>query len=462
MQEDFLFVKNVFERANAGLYHYRNEAEIDLLFEQLYQQIPESANYREFFNLIWTYIDFTGSCHNGLSIPQKLDRKLNKLPIFFPVPLQWIDGGLYTNLTYQNIPHGSQVLSVNGESGTIFAKNIAQYTSTDGGNVSGKYANIQTDWMAFYIYLAYGASEKFDIELLTPDGKHETVSWRAVDYVAYYLNHRKRFSASQEKKPEQDYTFEMIDSIGSGLLTIHTFSLGGPTSEEHKTYHHFLDSVMQKANDQELEYLIVDIRKNGGGTDPNDLLTYSYLTNRNFRENTEAFTIFQEVPFPKNYVESYRGDRKELEEELKEEHCHLRDGKYYQDSTFNRLWKPNKNAFTGTVVLLVDPFVASAASLFASLVKSDPTSVVIGEETLGGYYGHTGHIPVSYTLPNSKMELSFSIVDLKQDVQTLPDEAPLDGIHPDISVAPSLEDYFNNRDIQLLSAIRYIQQQTVK
>lgn len=459
MQEDFLFLKEVFEQANAGLYHYRTKEELDALFEQSFSQIPENGTYRTLFNLLWSYIDFSGSCHNDLLIPEEIDSQLNELPIFFPIPLKWMDGGLYTNLTYQGIPSGSKVFSVNEEEVNVFARRIAQYTSTDGHNVTGKLENIQSDWMAFHIYLAYGPLESFALELMTPEGKRKNVNWEAVNYTDYFLNHQKRYSASFEEEPKLEYSFEIIDSISSGLLTVSTFAFGGPSSGEHKAYSHFLDSIMQKANASNLTHLILDIRGNGGGSDPNDLLTYSYLTDRNFRENTEAFTIFQNVPYPENYVEYYEEDIEELQKELKEEHCHRHNGRFYQDSSFNRVWHPKEHAFKGKVILLIDPFVASAASLFASLIKSDPKSVVIGEETLGGYYGHTGHIPVTYELPNSKMELSFSIVDLRQDVRELPDEKPMDGVVPDIRIIQSLDDYLENRDVQLIEAIRYVQKE---
>jgi len=106
--------------------------------------------------------------------------------------------------------------------------------------------------------------------------------------------------------------------------------------------------------------------------------------------------------------------------------------------------------------LLIDPYVASAASLFASMVKSDKHAIIIGEETLGGYYGHTGHIPVNYELPNSKLILTFSIVDLEQDVKRLPEQEFGRGVNPDFEITQSYNDFLQNKDTQLLFAIEKI------
>ena len=88
---------------------------------------------------------------------------------------------------------------------------------------------------------------------------------------------------------------------------------------------------------------------------------YSYLTKRTYRENISAFTLFQEIPYAEFYIDD---DVNELSLELKKVHSIFKNGKYYQSSKFNKDWVPNKHAFNGNIILLIDPFVASAGSLF--------------------------------------------------------------------------------------------------
>ncbi|MBQ0740838.1 peptidase, partial [Aquimarina celericrescens] len=63
----------------------------------------------------------------------------------------------------------------------------------------------------------------------------------------------------------------------------------------------FLDSIFSKIKNDKLQNLIVDVRLNNGGDDPNDLLAYSYLTQRNFQENTEAWIRFRKIPLIRYY-----------------------------------------------------------------------------------------------------------------------------------------------------------------
>lgn len=454
MLQDFEIFKSIYTEANAGLYKYRTKHKIDSVFSKNRAEIKNNSSYREFYNILWNVIDYTGSCHNELTYPDSLDNHLSKQKIFFPIPLKYLENKIYTNFNYENIPIGSEIVSVNNINVNQFATSIAKYVSTDGFNTTGKYAKIETDWLPFYIYLAMGKQSQFEIEYKTQNSdnlKKSTIA--SVSYKGFYRNYRKRYSKDFENEISEDYSYTHLDSINAGLLQVHTFSMGGPETEGHKKYATFLDSVFSTLNTQKVKNLIVDVRGNGGGNDPNDILLYSYLTQRDFRENKTAFTIFQDVPFPNYYIDD---DIDELPMELKEEHSIYKDGKYYQNDSFNKIWKPKQNAFKGRIILLVDPFVASAGSLFASLIKSDENTIVIGEETLGGYYGHTGHIPVTYELPNSKLKLTFSIVDLEQDVRELMDEKFGNGIVPDFKIGQSHEDFINSKDTQLNYAIEKV------
>jgi hypothetical protein len=450
--KDFDLFQRIYEKANAGLYKYHSKQETDSVFSANRKRIQTNTSYREFYKLVWEVIDFTGSCHNDLFYPDTLKHELRKQRIFFPLPLKHLSDKLYTNLEYEGIPPGSEILSINQIDAGTFAREISVFLSTDGHNTSGKYAFLETNALFFNVYLAYGPQQSFTINYRDSSGiRQKTLG--AVDYKTAIGNYKRRFIPVYEKN-SSDYSFQYLGQ--TGLLTVSTFALGGPKSEGHKKYAAFLDSVFSDLKHRNVQNLIVDIRENGGGNDPNDLLLYSYLTKREFRENRSAFTLFQSVPLKKFYLEEETDEIKDLEETLEEEHSIQKDGKFYQNETFNPSWTPKPNAYSGKIYLLISPFVASAGSLFASMVKSDEGTVVIGQEALGGYYGHTGHISVTYQLPNTKLQLSFSIVDLEQDVQELPDQSYGDGVKPDFTVEQTIEEYLQSTDTVLEFALKQI------
>ena len=84
--------------------------------------------------------------------------------------------------------------------------------------------------------------------------------------------------------------------------------------------------------------------------------------------------------------------------------------------------------------------------MFGSMLASTPNTITVGEETMGTYHGHNGHIPIRYRLSKSKIKTSFSIVNLKQDVPEKENQPYGYGIMPDHKVTQSFEDFMSNED----------------
>jgi hypothetical protein len=75
---------------------------------------------------------------------------------------------------------------------------------------------------------------------------------------------------------------------------------------------------------------------------------------------------------------------------------------------------------------------------------------------MGGYFGHNGHIPMEYQLPNSKITTTFSIVNLEQDVIKKKNQKIGRGIIPDIYKVQTLEEFINNEDDTIKFTLRLI------
>jgi hypothetical protein len=170
-----------------------------------------------------------------------------------------------------------------------------------------------------------------------------------------------------------------------------------------------------------IKHLIVDVRNNGGGTDPTFEKAFSYLTSLSFKENNFAYVIFNKIPLVQ-YFDWNSADKENQKREqtnyvywLNDNFPVFSNGKYFQNQKYNPVWYPDSNRFKGKIYLLINENTASAASHFASLVKGYSDANVVGIETGGGYYGHNGHTSVQYILPHSKIKTEFSIVFIEQD-----------------------------------------------
>lgn len=462
MKKDLVVFKEIRLKANSGLYKYRTIEQIDSIYNWADQHIEKSSTYLDFYNIICRLTDYEGSCHNNTSLPKKYMKKLREENQgYFPCPIKWIDGKWLINYENGEIPLGSEIISINGIPILEIIENLYKYYTTDGQNTTGKRIGIRTHF-AKYFRFHYGQQEIFDVVFKSKyPNEVESKTLQSVGYKDYYNHFNSRHSKPFDQiyyadlEENKKYKFEQINS-STGILTIYTFAMGNETSQEHKTYQAFLDNTFAEIKSKNLKNLIVDVRQCGGGTDPNDVVTYSYLTQRKFQESKQVWISFNKVPLLKHFDISVPKFLRPLgvgkyNRNFQKRFPIEKDGKYYISDEENeiKIREPNKNAFTGNIYLLISPAVASAGSLFAAMVAGNENTTVIGEETMGGYYGHSGHTSFGYVLPKSKIITDFSIDNIEQDVPKKDNQYSNRGIIPDLEVSQTYQDFLIHKDTQM-------------
>lgn len=462
MQKDLEVFKNIRLKANSGIYKYKTKKQIDSIYNWAEKEVKKSSTYRGFYNIICQLTDFEGSLHNDTYLPKKISQSLkNEKSGYFPYAVKWIENKWIINYDKGKIPLGAEIISINNKKIEDIIINLYKYYTTDGINTTGKRIGLEYSFSKYY-RLYYGLKSQFIIKYKTRNSREVKVStFKSIGNKEYYKNIKNRYSKPfddvnyKDWQEDEIYNYKSIDKE-TGILTLNSFSIGNKKDPRHLKYISFLDSIFYSIKKNNIKNLIIDVRYNGGGTDPNDLVSYSYLTNRNFSENKQAWISFNKIPYLK-YIESNIPSflrplgvgkyNKEFQKEFPKEE----NNKFYQNSSNSdhKIRKPNKNAFNKNVYLLISPRVASAGSLFAAMVAGNENTIVVGEETMGGYYGHNGHTGLDYILPKSKIGISFSVVNLEQDVPKKENQIYNSGIIPDHNITQTYEDYLNQKDTQI-------------
>lgn len=472
MQNDLDVFYEIRKAANSGLFRYRSEENIDSIYRWAKNRVKQISTYREFYNLLCKLTDYEGSLHNNTVLPNEYKENLkNEQYGYFPFPIKWINGKWRVNTQDVEIPLGAEILSINQKKIDQVIEDVSRYYTTDGINTTGKRIGIDYHFSKYYRTL-YGKKKYFTIEYMDHGSFiKKNVKLASVSFMSYYKKVKERYSKPfdnvnyKDWEAKEKYNFQVLhDSIA--LLTVNSFSMGNKNDPEHLKYLSFLDSTFNLIKNKNLRNLIIDVRYNGGGTDPNDLVTYSYLTPRNFQENKQAWISFKKIPLIRYAYTSIPkflrplGVRK-YNKAFQAEFPHEVMGKYYQNeySEDHLIRSPKPNAFTGNLYILISPRTASAGSLFAAMVTGNKSSITIGEETMGGYYGHNGHSQLGYILPKTKLGLFFSVVNLEQDVPKKNNQIYNRGIIPDFTVSQSYTDFLNHKDTQLNFVLDLIQHQ---
>jgi hypothetical protein len=464
---DLALPQHLKEAAHAGSYKYRSKAQIDSAFAAARAQVTNHMTVLDVYRLVAEVTDFEGSLHNDTALPDLVQQALRAEVAFFPYPLKLVAGQLVVNTARaQPLPLGAIISSINGIPAQRLVQELGKYYTTDGYNTTGKTVGLAANFPDYY-RLEYGPQQHFVVRYRSAPAaaeRQQTVS--AVPYAAYQQAFAARHSRPSDRRFFEDvlpkYTFRLLPAQATAVLTIHTFDIGEDNTPGHRQYAHFLDSCFSLLRrSPAITNLLVDVRDNGGGDDDNDMLAFSYLARAPFRENNGATTRFRQVPY-RGYltVEKDTAERAALvaaiAEEIRTDFTAGPAGTAHENAQANPLFQPQPVCFKGQLYLLISPRVASAGSMFAAMVRGNTPAIVIGEETMGGYYGHTGHGSLDYTLPHTGIQVTFSWVDLVQAVPRRPTQPAGRGVLPDYPIAQSRADFLANRDTQLQFALRLI------
>lgn len=453
--EDLHTFRSIREKANSGLYVYRTRKQIDSIYQRAEEEARNSKNIFDFYKVIAKVTGFEGSCHNYTDLPNHASYYLTQKPEYLPITLKNIDGRLLQDSKDNALPLGAEILSINGVSAKEMISRFSQYYFSDGYSMPYKETTGFERGMLDKFYIEFGTHKNYVISYKW-NGTVKEVSLAGISLENFKKLQDSRFSLTFDKKLlSEKYS---LNKEGNGIyrLSLRGFDFAtGKEDPAYKKFSAFLDQMMNTLENEKIENLIIDLRGNTGGTGALYEKVFSYLTQRPFRDSHYAYTNFNEVPMEEKlvitslFLSNGVQDKHGLNAYLKQLYPKEVQGKYYWADDKNPSILPNNKTFKGQLYLLVDQRVASAASHLASLIKSYTNAIVIGKETVGGYYEHNGHLPLVYQLPNTGIQTGFSIVHVIQDAQNLPDQKRGQGIIPHIPIQQTNQEFLDQTDVYL-------------
>ncbi|WP_312306111.1 S41 family peptidase [Chryseobacterium sp.] len=457
--EDLHTFRTIREKVNSGLYVYRSRKEIDSMYQLAEKEAANCKSIFDFYKVIARLTGFEGSCHNYTDLPNHASYYLTQKPEYLPVTLKNIDGRLLQDSKNVAVPLGAEILSVNGVSAKEMITRFSQYYFSDGYSMPYKEITGFERGMLDKFYIEFGTHKNYVIRYQW-NGKENEVSLPGISLENFKKLQESRHSLTFDKKLlSEKYSFTK-EGEGTYRLSLRGFDFAtGKEDPAYKKFSTFLDRMMDTLEREKIQNLIVDLRGNTGGTGALYEKVFSYLTQRPFRDSHYAYTKFNEVPLEEKlvitplFLTNGVTDKNGLNAYLKSLYPKAIQEKYYWADDKNPSILPNEKTFQGQLYLLVDHRVASAASHLASLIKSYTNAIVIGKETVGGYYEHNGHLPLVYELPNTGIQTGFSIVHVIQDAQNLPDQKKGQGIIPHIEVHQTDQEFLDQTDVYLKKAL---------
>jgi Peptidase family S41 len=458
LEKDYSIFQNVLEESHPGLYWYTPKDTMDRYFEWGKTQIKDSLTEPQFKQVISYVLSRMNCGHTTVRSSKKYTKYLDTLRSerFFPLSLKlWDDSAIVAaNLNRRDtlLKRGTALRAIDHHPIQEIEDTLFKFISADGYNTTHKYQTLSNRGMFGSLYTGvYGLSSRYTIDFLDDHGVPETITIPIYDPARDTTNRAaiRRFIRPTRKERKrinlQSSRSLKLDTAGhTAYLDLNTFGRGYQLKK-------FFRQSFRALRRYQTQYLVVDVRGNGGGSVTNSTMLSKYLADRPFKICDSLYAINRHSSYH-HYIEQYFFNRLFMVA-----FTHRRDDRKYHFVYFERhaFHPKGRNHFDGRTYILIGGNSFSATTLFTNSVIRQDNVTVVGEETGGGSYGNTAWLIPDVKLPETRLEFRLPLFRLVMD-KDQPKTGH--GIYPEIEAKPSSDairrnaDYKMDRVMELINA----------
>lgn len=427
MYQDFDLMVAALHEAHTGLYWYNSKPAFDSMCQVQRGKIKRGLDVLGFYQVLAPVVAFTKEGHTFLRLGGEAQAYMQFSVKYFPWQVKFLQQVPY-------VKNGAVLKKINGEDVGAMMGRFLSYEPADGYNMTSKYRWIERNgrFASYYAY-CYPGVDRFTIEVEEPGTGAKRI-YKDIAAVPY--------DSIRKSVAEPPATLQ-IDSIA--ILTFNTFS-----SSRYKAagmdFKAFVKQSFDTINSRHIPHLVIDVRRNGGGTEGYEDYLLSFLIDKDYQK----YSYVQASAFHYSFYQytDYKYDWEELEKMLAEEHVLQPDGRILRKDGVLAHELPQAAKYKGRLYVLTSGLTYSGGAEFAALVREHTDAVFVGEEVGGGYYGNTSGNRLVLRLPASKLEVGIPL--LKFVVSTEKRQVPFGhGVIPDVEVVSGVEAYLKGTDVEM-------------
>jgi C-terminal processing protease CtpA/Prc len=353
----------------------------------------------------------------------------------FPLDLLWTEQGAFVLAGYgeaADVPKGARLVSVDGVDEAELLSEMVAVTPRDGVIRTGAMRDLSGRGFASILFRLRGAQSRFQVVLDGPSGRIE------LEFAAAPRQARPAESDDPPPLP----TLEWIDDH-TAYLNVPTFS-NARLRAAGATFPDAIRAIFVQLQQRGATDLILDLRENGGGSEPNESILFSYLVEKPLRKYSAVEARGRHIA-----VTSLSGQRFEtdvFDDEDRSRQRKIGHGRLTRLNTppagLMSRWSTFTPLFKGRLVVLAGGDTFSGGAELASMLYHTHRAVFVGEEVGGADQGNTSGYRWTLVLPNSGMKLTVPLLQFRMAWSSRPGR----GVQPDCPAPPEVMHFGERRD----------------
>ena len=454
VNEDLERMQGILESMHPGLHLYISPEELQREFDGCRIGNGQTQSLRNTFLRFAAVVDKIRCGHTYATIPHSAGEELRRDAVFFPLPLKFLQGKAYVNHKRVEIPCGTEVLSINGIAMSKLIPQLMPFVTGDGFVDEYRYEML-SDSFSISLAIAFPQKGQFLVEFRKGTGE---VGMKTVQGIEGGDLQTRMQTIAFGKKPSLPYRLKQV-TPSTVLMAIDTFD-NGYDAPPFRVYQKFVTKTFKELEKSQIRNLILDLRLNDGGYTRNEMLLYSYLSEKPFREMHAGEATANRIQYKEDLSRLYqsRGMIRGYDRRLGRELEPIDEGRFSLADDWIPKVLPAERRFHGNVFVLTSGRTHSAGACICVRLQESDKAVFIGEETGGVREAFTAGTTLVYTLPNSGIELAVPILKYEMLKKT-----PVEygrGVKPDHLVRVRPEDLGSDRDRILDFTIELIRRQS--
>lgn len=450
MQKDLeFFLENI--EGHPDPYTKITEEDFNTVVKEVEQNFTEEMDEIDFYKNLTRIMSTIHDGHSSVYFPKSWLEKIRKEHGVFPYEVYLTDAEelfVIDSHVEDQIPHGAQVLEINGMPIKQFVQEVTPHISYEVLPFRNDQISRSFELM---LYLVFKQSDQLNFKVKYLKEEEFTVS--NIGFKEWEdLQKDDREEKEKRIARGEPYDFSIIEP---GIAKIDIFSFSIRSIDQ---YDFFLAKTFKEIKDENIHSLIIDVRGNYGGWPKVSSRLFHYIHEGYFKTMAKS-SMKVSAAYRSYYTDTYPELRRMNIRPNRRLHSidiyQVLKGKlnsYVENDEYNEIPETREYEFTGDCYLLTDRKSYSASSSFASTFQCYSMGLIVGETT-GGTKIFRAH-----AFARKMIWSGFRVRVSPTKLYTTCYDQEDQGVLPNVEVKNSIVDLVHKNDNQLKTALWLIKE----
>lgn len=455
IRADVTLARNAYKDIHPGYTRFTTQAVLDAAWDGIITQAESSGGMsdKDFYLAISETLALIRCDHTKAELSRAMTKDRQSARAYLPLRWTMVEGRALILDTPKGgvVSAGDEIISLDGRTIAELQTALHRYIPIDGYNDHARDTN-----MAGSLEFMGGAVDHFgallwdvptvaQVEIASADGSHQTVTLDRITFADW----KTIATTSSARNFKDAVSLTRIGERGA-VLRVDSFVNYRQPVDPDSLYAPVFEALKAEGRDQ----LILDLRRNGGGSTEASQGLFSYLTpTARKMKLTETFKTLDHDAYV-DYIDTW--DKRAINppriafRKTKAGEYELRGA--FSDGTDKV--KPAKAAFKGDLTILTSRDNSSGSTNLISTVRAARDVTLIGEKTGGNPAGPTAGSIFFLTLPESGIKLRVPVIRFANNSGAVEDGV---GLAPDVFAPDTVASLRDGRDPALEAALARVQ-----